>query len=202
MVRDHARGYRGGGCATGGAGGDGGRRGKVAVARIAAVWAGQGPARWFGDAPPAAGAVRGGAAFVDRVHGDAGRGGLVLQDGDGAADLPLAQPQVVPPARILVQDTAGVADGRGGDPVGDRPADDGVGGLVPGLADAAAVPALCQPGAAAGLAPPASRAARVPVPVGRPPAVWLWCRKGASGARPGWPARTPAAPARRGRPPH
>ena len=33
----------------------------------------------FGDPPPAGGAGRGGAAFVDQAHGDAGQFGLVLQ---------------------------------------------------------------------------------------------------------------------------
>ncbi|WP_245577321.1 hypothetical protein, partial [Paractinoplanes globisporus] len=75
-----------------------------------AVSAGHGPAGGFGDAFLALGAGRGGAAFVDQVHPDAGEGGFVVQDLQGAADLPLPQPQVVFPPGRLVEDPAWVAD--------------------------------------------------------------------------------------------
>ena len=44
-----------------------------------------------------------------------------------------------------LQDAAGVADGQGADPPVNGPGDDGFGGFVLGLADAAPVPRLYQP---------------------------------------------------------
>ena len=91
-----------------------------------AMPAGQHPAAWFGDPLTADGAGRRGAAFVDQMHPDAGEGGFVLQNLQGAADLPLPQPQVVPPPSRHVEDAAGVADGQRPDlllygPVDHRP---------------------------------------------------------------------------------
>ena len=62
-------------------------------------------------------AGRGGAPFVDEVHDDPGEFGLVPQHRDGPADLPLPQPQVVPPPRRQIEDTPRVPDGQGPDPV-------------------------------------------------------------------------------------
>jgi len=76
------------------------------------------------------------------MHDNPGQHGLVLQDPQAAADLPLPQPQVVPPASVEVEDTARVADGQRPDSLLDGPADDGLGGLVLGLPDPTVVSGL------------------------------------------------------------
>jgi hypothetical protein len=95
-----------------------------------AVPAGHHPAAWFDDPLTAAGTGRRCAALVDQLHPDPGQGGLVVQDLQGAADLPLPHPQVVPPAGVDVEDPAGVADGQRADPLVDGPADHRLRGLV------------------------------------------------------------------------
>jgi hypothetical protein len=129
------------------AGGDGERRGNITMPDEPAMRAGHYPAPRFGDLLAAGRAGRRGAPFVDQMHPDPGQGGLVGQDVQGAADLPLPQPQVVPPPGRLVEDSTRVADGQGADPGLDSPVDHGFGGFVQGLPDPAAVPALDQPGA-------------------------------------------------------
>jgi hypothetical protein len=116
--------------------------------------AGHGPPGWFADASAAGGAGGWGAAFVDQVHGDPGEFGLVPQHRDRPADLPLPQPEVVPPAGVQVQDAAGVADRQRPDPLRHSRGDHGLRRFVLGLADPAVMPALDLPGAAARLAPP------------------------------------------------
>jgi hypothetical protein len=199
-VRDYpAHGGWGSGAARG-AGGDGERRGNVTMPDEPALRAGHHPASRFGDLLSAGRAGRGGAPFVDQVHLDPGQGGLVGQDVQGAADLPLPEPQVVPPPGRLVQGSAGVADDQGADPALDGPADDGFGGFVQGLPDPAAVPAFDQPGAPPGFTPSPGAAFTAAGGRGRRRRGGvLWCRPGAGGVRRGSPARTPATPDRRGR---
>jgi len=71
-----------------------------------------------------------------------------------AADLPLPQPQIVPPPGLPVEDTTRVADGHRPDPLLHGPVDDRAGSLVLRLPDPAAVAAFDQAGAAAGFPPP------------------------------------------------
>jgi hypothetical protein len=79
---------------------------------------------------------------------------LSRKDRDEAADLPLPQPQIMPPPGGQVQDRARVSDGQGPDPVGDRPVDHRLRRLVLGLPDPALVAAFDGPATAAGLTPP------------------------------------------------
>jgi hypothetical protein len=89
------------------------------------------------------------------VDGDRGGLGLILQGADEVAEAPVAGPLVVPPARVEVEDAAGVADRERPDLARDGPGHCGLGGLVLGLADPPPVPGLGRPLAAAVLPPPA-----------------------------------------------
>jgi hypothetical protein len=60
----------------------------------------------------------------------------------------------MPPARVEVEDAAGVTDRHRPDLVLDGPGHHGLGGLVLGLADPPPVPGLGRPLAAAVLPPP------------------------------------------------
>jgi len=70
-------------------------------------------------------------------------------------DAPVPGALVVPPARVEVQDAAGVADRHRPDLVLGGPGHDGFGGLVLGLADPPPVPGLGRALVAAVLPPAA-----------------------------------------------
>ncbi|MEV0430877.1 hypothetical protein [Micromonospora sp. NPDC050495] len=83
------------------------------------------------------------------MDGDAGEDSFVGEDLQELADLPLPQPQVVPPSRVQVEHAARVTD-----PLAYRPGHDLAGGLVLGLTHPTPMPALHLPRPAAVLAPP------------------------------------------------
>lgn len=116
--------------------------------------AGQGPPTGFRYPPLAGRARRGCATFVHEAQRDAGQGGLVGEDLQEPADLPLPQPQVVPPPRLNVKHPTRVPDAQLTDTPFDRPRHDRTGGFVLGLTDPAPMPALHHTGAASVLAPP------------------------------------------------
>jgi hypothetical protein len=88
------------------------------------------------------------------VDGDTGQDSLVGEDLQQAADLPLPQPQVVPPPRIDIEDTSRVADPEHTDPLLYRPGHDLAGGFMLRLADPTPMPALHQPRTPAVSPPP------------------------------------------------
>ncbi len=104
----------------------------------------QRPAAGFRHPPVTGGAGGRGAAFVDQPDGDPGQGGLVDEALHQPADLPLPQPQVVPPPRRKVQHPARITDVQHTHPLPHRPRHDATGGFVLGLTDPAPVPALHQ----------------------------------------------------------
>nr|WP_239312095.1 hypothetical protein [Plantactinospora mayteni] len=69
-------------------------------------------------------------------------------------DLPLPQPQVMPPPRLEIEDTTRVTNPQYTDLVGDGPADHGLRGFVLGLSDPPPMPTLHQLGPTSVLAPP------------------------------------------------
>src|SRR5690349_20047815 len=86
-VRDASRNDRRGAAVE--SGGDIGRRGQVAVARVLAGRAGQDPPGRLEDPGGADGAGGGCAALVQQGQADSGGLGLVFEDGDQVADPPI-----------------------------------------------------------------------------------------------------------------
>src|SRR5439155_22672601 len=98
-----------------------------------------------GDPPPATQAGRGALPLVDLHHNDARHLRLVLESPDQMGAPPVAKPQVLASAGVVVADPPGVADDKGAHPVVDRPGDHRLRRLVVSLADAAAVAGLPAP---------------------------------------------------------
>jgi len=152
-VRDPP-GHLGGDGAATRAGGDVGGRDQVAVPGLPAVRAAEDPPGGLGHPPGTRGAGRGGAPLINQSDGDPGDCGLVGQGADQVPDPPAAEPLVVSTPGGQAEHTARVADRQRADPVLDRPADDGRGGLVLCLADPPPVPRFDGPLAAPELPPP------------------------------------------------
>jgi len=146
--------------------GDAGSREQITVPPQPAVRAGEDPPGGLGNRPGTCWAGGGGAPLIDQPHADPGHLGLVPQGPEEVADPPGAGALVVPPPRRQHQHTARIADRKGADAVLDGPGDHLPGGLMLGLADAAAVPRLDHPSAATVAAPPPGPV--LPGP-GRPP---------------------------------
>lgn len=143
-VRDHDREPipGGDGSAPGCSGGDVGAADQVAVPAEPAVSAGEVPVLRLGNPPPAGRAGRGRARLIDQHHADPGLFCLVGQTADQVPDPPITNPFVVPAPGPQAQDAARVPDLERADPATNRPVDDGLGGLMLGLAHPPLMPVL------------------------------------------------------------